>query len=416
MANKKIIYTLLALPVMAQAYGSFYVGVSGGVDTALAKLKVTSSTTANFRNTDYMLIGADWNGRVGYILPFHNNLFFDFNSIGGFSNAMAQQKGNTEFLYKKKYNWSLNAGLGYQRNRMSYEALIGFAEGRFKREGNEAVDPGHNFYHWTPGLQAGLELGAKLSQNLQLTATYLYDYFSGIKSSGIKTSGASENAKNRFIEQRYLLGLNYFFSPLHFGKDVSSNTYDPLGFYVGAAAGYDFTRINDQIVGTSDTERGLSGVIGGPYVGYSFYSSYVHHLNLAVEGFFNWTNSELHEERVNSSANDFYEKVDYVYGLTFNPGVFITKNYLLYGKFGGAYGRFVIGGPLPDTLAYSVKKTKPGYVLGVGVSVGIMNHLRARLEYDYSVFNEVKKTDNTNTLNKFKPRMNDFMLGLSYYI
>ena len=156
------------------------------------------------------------------------------------------------------------------------------------------------------------------------------------------------------------------------------------GFYVGAHAGYGWSRLTGTGTFGSDSIT-AKGWLGGGQLGYN---DQIGRFVVGVEGEYSWANVKYDTPLFAGTLtlkNDYFATAAARLGYAFD-------RFLVYGKVGGAWSRDKWSGN--DGLGGSLSATsnRSGWMLGAGVEYAFLGNWSAKLEYDYLMFPSVTPT------------------------
>jgi outer membrane immunogenic protein len=146
--------------------------------------------------------------------------------------------------------------------------------------------------------------------------------------------------------------------------------YNWTGLYAGLHVGGGWSDLGAPIIGSANNG---SGVVAGGQVGYNYQvGQYVFGLEADVAG--------------TSVKNGFFGagSINWDTMTTLTPRLgWATDNWLLYGKFGGAWADISVSSPFIGTTGVG---TASGWVIGVGAEYAFRNNWSAKVEYNHADF------------------------------
>jgi outer membrane immunogenic protein len=192
------------------------------------------------------------------------------------------------------------------------------------------------------------------------------------------------------------------------------------GPYVGAAAGYSWAKPDSvatiPAVGREAVDKRVDGFSGVGFVGFgrTFDALY-----LGVEGEIGFTDAEA-TNRVGTNPYGF--ETGLTYGLSLRAGVLATPDTLIYGRVGWQRTELDIKSQLNNVVTIggfipriNQSQDLDGWRLGGGVERAIDDNLLARVEYNYTNYEDVTTfyTGNIGRL-ALSPDEHSVRVGLAY--
>ncbi|PHQ78521.1 MAG: hypothetical protein COB66_08725 [Coxiella sp. (in: Bacteria)] len=175
------------------------------------------------------------------------------------------------------------------------------------------------------------------------------------------------------------------------------------GFYLGGGAarllGYSNSSYNSQL----NYSAGLNGWGGQLFAGYD--AMVTPHFLLGGNAFIGFYDTHVQRHDL---ANTGGLKLNYMYGLSVEPGYMVASNVHLFARLGFAEGDFDI-----NDAGNSSNFEKFGWLIGVGSDVAITDQFSIRGMYTHYEFQKKTTTTPTSTV---QPRFGEFMLGLTYHM
>lgn len=203
------------------------------------------------------------------------------------------------------------------------------------------------------------------------------------------------------------------------------------GFYLGVQGGGVFshevgTTLFSTVLSTagSQTAGDVDGAVGGFEVGYNYQLS--QSWLIGVQGDWSWTGANGSTSRasniagitLNGTTNDRW-----IATATGRVG-YLTNDWLLYGKAGGAwmranYGANAMAGPVFLEVG-TTSVTRSGFTAGIGVEHKLSRNITGKIEYDYLDFGTKQVLFTfpgigSNGAN-VRTQMSELLVGISYLL
>lgn len=180
----------------------------------------------------------------------------------------------------------------------------------------------------------------------------------------------------------------------------------PHGFYLGAGPNYTFGTSLSQWNSSPTTFRlGMRGWGGQAFVGYD---------HMLTQRFYAGANIFFSTNQANTKGTitpgvTGHISLDYIWGLSIEPGFMPADNVHIYAKLGPASGYLEIKDQSQTTNDFS----QLGWFIGAGTELAVSHDFGIRSEYQYFDFGK-KNSGNPNAT--VRPRFGMFSVSLTYHI
>ena len=178
----------------------------------------------------------------------------------------------------------------------------------------------------------------------------------------------------------------------------------PHGFYFGAGPNYTFGNAMTQWGNSNQVNLGLRGWGGEVFAGYD--TVFLNRFYAGANMFFSMNDVRTKGTLIANTTGS--AQLDYLWGISVEPGYMPADNVHLYAKIGLADGYFEIKDAAGNENDYS----DFGWFIGAGTDVAVSQDLSIRPEYTYYVFGK-KTSGNPNAA--VRPRFGMFAVSLTYH-
>jgi outer membrane immunogenic protein len=166
--------------------------------------------------------------------------------------------------------------------------------------------------------------------------------------------------------------------------DIAPMVHPWTGFYVGGNLGANWSdgHFTETVAGKSWSD-GQGEFTGGGQLGFNYQFS---NIVLGMEGSMHWTSLDVTSPLFGAPLVGTLQgqsSTDWIGTLAGRVG-FAADNWLLYGKFGGAWAHGATKLTNVTTgVSVSDTNTTPGWLAGGGIEYAVSRNWSARIEYDY---------------------------------
>lgn len=178
------------------------------------------------------------------------------------------------------------------------------------------------------------------------------------------------------------------------------------GFYVGIGPSYTFVDAKAKTDSGDTTNVAASGFGGQVYAGYDMLT--MGKMYLGLNGFFGMYGVSGTDS---TNAEHVKGKLRYSFGGTLEPGYAVASNLNVFGRvgYGGLRLRY------EDNNSGTINKTHGAWIVGLGSEFGVTPNFGVRTTYTYYYGSKKKVDANLTGFDSVRPRIGEFLVGLSYH-
>ena len=171
------------------------------------------------------------------------------------------------------------------------------------------------------------------------------------------------------------------------------------------------------MVGTATLTDNLKGMIAGGQLGYNWQSG---NFVWGLETDLQWSDQKNTTNFTIGTTNlALTDQIDWFGTARLRAGVIVANNWLLYGTGGLAYfgGKQTLTATGGTVGSISRSFTKPGWTIGAGLEMPLVNNWTAKIEYLYwqSKWTETATIGTTTLTKKFTASDNIVRVGVNYH-
>lgn len=197
------------------------------------------------------------------------------------------------------------------------------------------------------------------------------------------------------------------------GYYVNQQSTTPNGLFPQTPAGASAQSTNNPI-----------GVEGGLLLGYGYRLPHHFYLGSEIYGMLSSAHTNTQSNLVVAPTTSVKQSMPGSYGLNIDPGIFLSKNTLLYFAVGPVASVFHSSAPTGDAAlagsSATFTKNVIGAKLGLGMETNLTQRVNLRLEYDHSFypsFNETSTSPTQGQVNShYQLSNNEMLLSFVFHV